>query len=79
MTKKPDSILDLRGCICPLSLLKASAALAALDVGQCIEIIGTDAQTKQELFQILNPEEFRTIDIRELKTSYKIFLEKTAG
>lgn len=77
--KKPDSCLDLRGGICSLSLLKASAALADLDVGQRIEIVGTDKQTKQELFKILDPEQYSTIEVQKQKDFYRIVLEKTAG
>ena len=45
--------LDLRGNISPLSLLKATEALSRLDGGQRLEILGTDDQTKKELFEII--------------------------
>ncbi len=62
-----------------MSLLKASAALADLGVGQRLEIVGTDNQTKQELFKILDLEEFSTIEVQKQKAFYRIILEKTSG
>ena len=75
--KKTDFRLDLRGAISPMSLLKATKALGDLDAGQRLEILGTDDRTQKELFEILNPEQVRTIRVQKRKTFYRIILEKT--
>ncbi len=75
---KPDFHLDLRGNISPLTLLKATKALSALGGGQRLEILGTDDQTKKELFEILDSKQFRMIKMVERETFYRIVFEKTA-
>ena len=75
---KSDFHLDLRGNISPLSLLKATKALSRLGEGQRLEILGTDDQTKKELFEILDSTQFRMIKLLQRKTFYRIIFEKTA-
>ena len=75
---KSDFHLDLRGNISPLSLLKATKALSRLGGGQRLEILGTDDQTKKELFEILDSTQFRMIKLVQRKTFYRIIFEKTA-
>jgi TusA-related sulfurtransferase len=74
--KKPHSRLDLRGAISPLSLLKATKALGDLGAGQRLEILSTDDRTHKELSEILNPEQFRTVEVQKRKTYYRMILEK---
>jgi len=74
--KKPNSRLDLRGAISPLSLLKATKALGDLGAGQRLEILSTDDRTQKELSEILNPEQFRTVGVQKRKSYYRIILEK---
>jgi len=74
--KKPNSRLDLRGAISPLSLLKATKALGDLGAGQRLEILSTDDRTQKELSEILNPEQFRTVEVQKRKTYCRIVLEK---
>lgn len=74
--KQPDRLLDLRGNITPLSLLKATKALAYLDPGQRLEIIGTDEQTRQELLEILDRQQFRMVKVESGNAFYRIVLER---
>jgi len=46
---KPDKTLDAKELSCPMPLLKAKKAIDALDSGQILEIIGTDAGSKVDL------------------------------
>jgi tRNA 2-thiouridine synthesizing protein A len=38
----PDKVLDTSGLMCPLPVLKAKKAIAAMAAGQTLEIIATD-------------------------------------
>lgn len=43
MPHSPDQRLDASGLRCPLPLLKAKQALSAMEPGQLLEVIATDA------------------------------------
>lgn len=46
---KPDSVLDVKGLCCPMPVVKAKKAMDALEPGQVLEIIGTDAGSKGDM------------------------------
>jgi TusA-related sulfurtransferase len=48
-----DHILDLRGMIIPMSLLKITQVLREIKSGEVVEIVGSDPETKRDLFKIL--------------------------
>lgn len=41
-TITPDEILDAKGLMCPMPLVKARQALMKLEIGQILKIIATD-------------------------------------
>ena len=44
-----DVLLDVKGLICPMPLLKAKRALNAMEIGQTLRILATD-HTSQQAF-----------------------------
>ncbi|MCS7172479.1 MAG: sulfurtransferase TusA family protein [Armatimonadetes bacterium] len=44
-----DAVLDCRGLLCPLPLLKTQEALRGLHVGQVLEVLATDPQAEADL------------------------------
>jgi tRNA 2-thiouridine synthesizing protein A len=46
---KPDSVLDVKGLCCPMPVVKAKKAIENIEVGQVLEIIGTDAGSKGDM------------------------------
>ncbi len=46
---KPDSVLDVKGLCCPMPVVKAKKAIDSIEVGQVLEIIGTDAGSKGDM------------------------------
>jgi tRNA 2-thiouridine synthesizing protein A len=48
-TIKADTTLDAKGLDCPMPLLKAKKALAAMESGQILEILGTDEGSQVDL------------------------------
>ncbi len=48
-TVVPDVILDTKGMICPLPVMKAKKAIDALPEGQVLGILSTDAATLSDI------------------------------
>ena len=73
-----DRILDLRGMIVPVTLLSITQALREIKSGETIEIIGSDPETKRDLFKILRmfPYELLNINDDDEKTVYRVRLRK---
>ncbi len=46
---KADSVLDVKGLCCPMPIVKAKKGMDAIEVGQVLEIIGTDPGTKGDM------------------------------
>jgi tRNA 2-thiouridine synthesizing protein A len=47
--QKADQILDARGMSCPMPILKTKKVLKDMQPGQVLEIMGTDAGTRNDL------------------------------
>jgi tRNA 2-thiouridine synthesizing protein A len=45
----PHEVLDCRGLLCPLPLLKTQQAVARLREGQVLEVLTTDPQSQSDL------------------------------
>ena len=71
--------LDLRWDIPPVRLLKATRALADLEPGQQLEIIGSDDQIRTDLLEILDARLFRIVEIEREQTFYRMVLQKMEG
>ena len=46
---KPDTTLDAKGLSCPMPLLKTKKAIDKIDSGQILEVISTDAASKNDI------------------------------
>lgn len=46
---KPDEVLDVKGLCCPMPVVKAKKAIEALQIGEVLEIIGTDPGSKGDI------------------------------
>jgi|TARA_B100001964_G_scaffold245797_1_gene336379 TusA-related sulfurtransferase len=46
---KPDKILDCKGLMCPMPIIKTKAAIKKLDSQQILEVITTDQGSKSDL------------------------------
>ncbi|MDM8522103.1 sulfurtransferase TusA family protein [Desulfococcaceae bacterium HSG8] len=68
--------LDVRGAIVPITLLKVTGAFREIKPGEILEILGSDPDTRKELFQVLNAFRYQLMDIEEGKASYRIRLKK---
>ena len=71
-----DHILDLRGTIIPVSLLKITQALREIKSGEVVEIVGSDPETRRDLFKILRAFSYQLLNVHDEKTVYRVRLRK---
>lgn len=51
---KPEETLDCRGLSCPMPILKTKKAIGKMKSGQILEVLSTDAGTKNDLPSFAN-------------------------
>ena len=71
-----DHILDLRGMIVPVTFLNISRSLRAIKSGETVEIVGSDPETKRDLFKILRTFPYELLNIDNDNNLYRIRLRK---
>ena len=76
MAQKIAHQLDLRGMIAPITLLKVTQAFRRLNPGETLEILGSDVQTRKDLFQILEAPHYELVSSQDDKAFYRILLRK---
>ena len=69
-------VLDLRGMIIPLTLLKITQALRNIKAGETMEIIGTDPDTRRDFLKVLGTSPCEVLHIKDGKDRYLIRLKK---
>jgi len=77
--KKPDHILDLRGAIPPITLLKVSQVFREMKEQETLEILCRDPDTRTDLFKVLPPFSYELIVLEELETgdsSFRVHMKK---
>lgn len=72
----PGHVLDLRGMIIPLTLLKITQRFRKMGEGEIMEIIGTDPDTRSDFLKILGTSPCEVLSIRDQKDGYLIRLRK---
>ncbi len=79
MGKKPDHILDLRGAIQPITLLKVSQVFREMKEQEILEILCRDPDTRADIFKVLPPFSYELIIMEELKendSSFRVQMKK---
>jgi len=75
MTTIPDhTVVDLRGAIIPLALLKVSQVFRETKAGKIMEFLVNDPDTKRDIFKILPPFSYRLTDMNDEGSFYRIRL-----
>jgi len=67
LDKKSDHILDLRGAISPISLLKVSQVFREMDEKEVLEILCRDLDTRTDILKVLPSFSYELILMEELK------------
>lgn len=79
MGKKPDHILDLRGAIRPITLLKVSQVFREMKEQEILEILCRDPDTRTDIFKVLPPFSYELIIMEELEeddSSFRVQMKK---
>jgi len=50
----PDVVVDTKGMICPLPVLRTKKAIDSLQAGQVLEVVATDAGSKSDISTLLS-------------------------
>ena len=76
--RNADHILDLRGAIPPISLLKVTQTFREMKPDQILEILGHDPDTRRDLFKVLPAFSYELIIIEEMErdASFRVQMKK---
>ena len=74
-----DHILDLRGMIIPVTLLRIMHKLREIESGETIEIVGSDLETKKVLFKVLRAFPYELLKVNDQKKVYRVRLKKKSS
>jgi TusA-related sulfurtransferase len=69
-------VLDLRGLIIPLTLLKITQGVRNMSGGETMEIIGTDPDTRKDMLRILGFSPCKVLSVRDEDDRYFVLLKK---
>lgn len=67
MKRGCDHLLDLKGAVSPLSLLKVIEAFREMKANETLEVLGSDPDTRTGFFKVLPASSYRVISEEELK------------
>jgi TusA-related sulfurtransferase len=68
--------LDLRGLIAPVTLLMVMQAIRRLNAGETLEILGSDVETRKDLFKVLEASRYELISLQDDMPFYHVLLKK---
>jgi TusA-related sulfurtransferase len=76
--RSADHILDLRGAITPISLLKVTQTFREMKPEEILEILGSDPDTRRDLFKVLPAFSYELIIIEEMErdASFRVRMKK---
>lgn len=79
MVMSPSDIaetVDARGLACPLPLLKARQALNAVNVGQCVQVVATDAASERDFHSFVELTCHTLVDFNVSDDTYTYLIRK---
>jgi TusA-related sulfurtransferase len=76
-TVAPDVVLDTKGLICPLPVLKAKKAIDGLEQGQVLSVISTDAATRSDIPMLVRRLGLELLDTIEGSGVIEFYIRKT--
>ncbi|WP_110656640.1 sulfurtransferase TusA family protein [Salinicola halimionae] len=79
MSQTPDCRLDASGLSCPLPLLKAKQALAAMHPGELLEVTATDAGSWRDFESFVEHSRHTLVERSEAAGVYRYWLLKAEG
>ena len=71
-----DVLLDVKGLICPMPLLKAKRALNVMEIGQTLRILATDETSQQDFITFSEQSGHQLISSNVNEGVYNLLLRK---
>jgi len=75
---KPDQVLDCRGLLCPLPVIKTNKAIKSLAVGQVLEMLATDPGAKPDMLAWSRQTGHELLEIDEQNGVYRFLIRRKA-
>ena len=75
-TISPDVVIDARGLICPLPVLKAKKAIDVLERGQVLNLISTEAATRADIVLLVQRLGLELLGIKESHGVIEFYIKK---
>ncbi len=73
MKKACDHLLDLKGAVSPLSLLRVIEVFREMNPNETLEVVGSDPDTRTNLLKVLPFSSYHVISDEELKGGLACF------
>ncbi len=73
---KADKVLDARGLVCPMPVLKTKKALDELKPGQTLEVLATDTASKADIPAFLERLGHELVETGEISGVISFFIRK---
>lgn len=68
--------IDARGLSCPLPLLKAKQGLHAIEVGESLEVLATDAGSVRDFHAFIELSAHQMVEFKETDNHYRYVIAK---
>ena len=68
--------LDLRRMNAPITLLMVMEAFRKVNAGETLEILGSDVETRKDLFKVLHPSRYELISFQDNMPFFHVLLRK---
>jgi len=75
-TVMPDVVVDTKGLICPMPILKAKKAIDILKQGQVLNLISTDAATRSDIPLLVERLGLELLETRESHGVIEFYIRK---
>ncbi len=76
MPVKPDHTLDCKGLSCPMPILKLAKEIKNIEVGQVLELLGTDPGSKTDVPRWCEKTGNEFLETTEESGVYKYYIRK---
>lgn len=74
---KADQVLDCRGLLCPLPVIRTSNAIKSLAVGQVLELLATDPGSKPDMAAWSKQTGHELLHVQEENGVYRFWVRRT--
>jgi len=74
---KADQVLDCRGLLCPLPVIKTTKAIKSLAVGQVLEMLATDPGSKPDMLAGSKQTGHELLEIHEEQGVFRFLIRRT--